>query len=90
MAENLRVSDDIHLWVAEGKITLQADGGSALVEIPLDRIEILRAQLASAHLIAVEQDAAIPVVPGTPHDPTCPYTHSHTRAWCGYPLCRQS
>jgi hypothetical protein len=20
----------------------------------------------------------------------CPYTHAHTRGWCGYPFCRES
>lgn len=23
-------------------------------------------------------------------DDTCPYTHSHTREWCGRPSCRES
>lgn len=22
-------------------------------------------------------------------DNPCPYTHSHTRHWCGYPMCRE-
>lgn len=26
----------------------------------------------------------------TPEPTTCPYTHAHTRGWCGYPECRES
>jgi hypothetical protein len=25
-----------------------------------------------------------------PEKPKCPFTHSHTREWCGYPDCRES
>lgn len=25
-----------------------------------------------------------------PQLPTCPYTHAHTRHWCGYNTCRES
>ena len=29
------------------------------------------------------------LTPPLPPEP-CPFTHSHTRAWCGHPGCRES
>lgn len=43
---------------------------------------------------AIEHDRmrVVAAVPGTPAaDPeACPYTHAHTRHWCGCPTCRES
>jgi hypothetical protein len=80
MPENIKVTDDINLWVADGKITLCADGGNAMFEVEVDDVDTLRAKLSVAVLIAVEQRQSDP----------CPYTHSHTRNWCGHAGCRKS
>ena len=79
MAENIKVTDSISLWIADGRITLCDENGSAMVEVETSDVNTLRAKLATAHLIATEQQAADP----------CPYTHAHTRNWCGHIGCRK-
>jgi hypothetical protein len=55
MPENIKVTDDIDLWVADGRITLCADGGNAMFEVEVDDVDTLRAKLTAAVLVAVEQ-----------------------------------
>lgn len=77
---DIKVTDDISLSVSGGAITLLANDGTAIVDIEVDDVDTLRAKLTTAVLVAVEQQQADP----------CPYSHSHTRNWCGHPGCRKS
>jgi hypothetical protein len=40
--------------------------------------------------IAAEVWAKLGMPSRAPEDNPCPYTHSHTRHWCGYDGCRES
>lgn len=80
MPENIQVTDDISLWVADGKITLCGDDSNAMVEIEYDDIDMIKRKLDAAALVAMEQRQSNP----------CPYTQAHTREFCGRPGCRES
>lgn len=78
---SIKVTDDISLWVAGGRITLCAEQhGTDYVEIEYDDIDTLKSKLDAAGLVAMEQRQSDP----------CPYDHSHTRDWCGHAGCRKS
>jgi hypothetical protein len=48
-----------------------------------------RAELDAMHLVGdLIQDWARGLINGVESE--CPYTHSHTREWCGYKECRES
>lgn len=80
--ERIRVTDDIRIDVDNGRIRLCTDDGysRSSVDVDQDVIDVLKRKLDLAGLIAVEQQEMDP----------CPFTHSHTRNWCGHAGCRKS
>ena len=76
---DIKVTDSLWIKVVDGQITLiGSDDGETVLDY--DDIDTLKGKLDTAGLIAMEQRQSDP----------CPYTHSHTRNWCGHVGCRKS
>jgi hypothetical protein len=53
----------------------------------VDELEVYRTGPAAYPL---EPRASFGELEGTRFLRECPYTHAHTRSWCGFPTCRES
>jgi len=58
---------------------------SLVADLSLSHVFYHDAEMAADDLLAqLKQEWT------SPPEPECPYTHAHTRNWCGYDTCRES